>query len=42
MVPSFGAALFGVSPIANARVTQLIVTTVESPTFGGASFGSAG
>ena len=34
-------ALCIVSP-ANARVTQMTITTVESPTFGGASFGSVG
>src|SRR6266566_2272910 len=37
-----GVALLGSTPAANARVTQMIITTVESPTFGGASFGSVG
>jgi hypothetical protein len=29
-------------PVANARITRMVVTRVESPTFGGASFGAAG
>jgi hypothetical protein len=36
-----GIAALGFGPIANARVTQIKIT-VESPTFGGVSFGSAG
>ncbi len=42
---TFGAALIGIlaiAPAANARVTQFNTTTVESPTFAGASFGSVG
>jgi hypothetical protein len=42
---TFGAALIGIlaiAPAANARVTQINITTVESPTFSGASFGSVG
>src|SRR5260370_27728350 len=42
---TFGAALIGIlaiAPTANARVTQINITTVESPTFAGASFGSVG
>lgn len=34
--------LFGEVPVAEARITQLVITRVESPTFGGASFGGAG
>jgi Alpha/beta hydrolase domain len=34
--------VFLLAPILNARVTQLIITSVESPTFGGASFGAVG
>jgi len=34
--------LLGEVPIAEARITQLVITRVESPTFGGASFGEAG
>lgn len=37
-----GAVAFGIVPPASARVTQMNITTVESPTFGGASFGSVG
>jgi hypothetical protein len=36
------AVALGVVSPASARVTQMNITTVESPTFGGASFGSAG
>src|SRR5216684_6239430 len=44
---TFGAALIGIlvpaiAPTANARVTQINITKVESPTFGSASFGSVG
>jgi hypothetical protein len=42
---TLGAALIGIlaiAPAANARVTQINITTVESPTFAGASFGSVG
>ena len=42
-----GGALIGIpllapAPEASARVTQINITTVESPTFGGASFGAIG
>src|SRR5579864_8521392 len=37
-----GASVLALSPAAEARVTQMKITTVESPTFGGASFGSVG
>src|SRR5271165_4676676 len=36
-----GMTLFGLAPAAQARVTQISIT-VETPTFGGASFGSVG
>src|SRR5260370_16341265 len=42
---AFGAGLIGIlaiAPTANARVTQINITTVESATFAGASFGSVG
>ena len=39
---SLGAAVIGLVPVAEARVTQINITTVESPTFAGASFGSVG
>jgi len=39
---SLGAAVLGLVPVAEARVTQINITTVESPTFAGASFGSVG
>lgn len=35
-------AFTGLIPAAHARVTQINITTIESPTFGGASFGSVG
>lgn len=35
-------ALLALTPALSARVTQIIITKVESPTFGGASFGSVG
>ena len=34
--------LLGEVPVAEARITRLVITRVESPTFGGASFGGAG
>jgi hypothetical protein len=44
---TFGAALIrilvpAIAPTAKARVTQINITTVESPIFSGASFGSVG
>jgi len=36
------ALALGIVSPASARVTQMTITTVESPTFSGASFGSAG
>ena len=36
------AIALGIVSPASARVTQMTITTVESPTFGGASFGSVG
>jgi hypothetical protein len=41
-IASLSAAAFGFVPIGEARVTQITITTVESPTFGGATFGSVG
>jgi Alpha/beta hydrolase domain len=35
-------ALLGGAPAAHARVTQIVIKTVESPTFDGRSFGAAG
>src|SRR5947209_4235493 len=37
-----GAALLGCAPAAQARVTQIVIKTVESPTFGGKTFGTVG
>jgi hypothetical protein len=37
-----GAALLGCAPAAQARVTQIVIKTVESPTFGGKTFGAVG
>ena len=37
-----GALVLGVVPPASARVTQMTITTTESPTFSGANFGSVG
>src|SRR5579862_8046687 len=36
------AALLGSVSLAHARVTQIVIKTVESPAFGGKSFGSVG
>ena len=33
-----GIPVLALAPAAQARVTQINITTVESPTFGGASF----
>lgn len=38
----FGCATIGVPAIASARITRIAITQVESPTFGGASFGDVG
>jgi Alpha/beta hydrolase domain len=37
-----GVALLGGAPAAQARVTQIVIKTVESPTFNGRSFGTVG
>jgi hypothetical protein len=37
-----GIALLSCAPAANARVTQIVIKTVESPTFGGKTFGTVG
>jgi hypothetical protein len=37
-----GIALLSLAPAAQARVTQVVITTVESPAFGGRAFGSVG
>ena len=37
-----GIAAFGFAPPSHAGVTQINITCVQSPTFGGASFGSVG
>jgi hypothetical protein len=37
-----GIALMSVAPAAQARVTQIVIKTVESPTFGGRAFGTVG
>ena len=36
------AGLLGAAPLSHARVTRLVIDTVTSPAFGGASFGTAG
>src|SRR6266581_3305513 len=35
-------ALLGSAPDATARVTQIVIKTIESPTFGGRAFGAVG
>ena len=37
-----GIALMSWAPAAQARVTQIVIKTVESPTFGGKTFGAVG
>jgi Alpha/beta hydrolase domain len=37
-----GIALMGCAPAAHARVTQIVIKTVESPAFGGKTFGAVG
>jgi hypothetical protein len=37
-----GIALLSCAPAANARVTRIVIKTVESPTFGGTDFGTVG
>ncbi|HEY4403079.1 MAG TPA: alpha/beta hydrolase domain-containing protein [Xanthobacteraceae bacterium] len=37
-----GIALLSCAPAANARVTQIVIKSVESPTFGGKTFGALG
>jgi hypothetical protein len=37
-----GIALMSCAPAAQARVTQIVIKTVESPTFGGKTFGAVG
>jgi hypothetical protein len=37
-----GIALLGSAPAAQARVTQIVIKNVESPTFGGRTFGAVG
>jgi hypothetical protein len=37
-----GIALMGAAPAAQARVTQIVIKSVESPTFNGRSFGAVG
>ena len=37
-----GLALIGFAPAAQARITQIVIKTVESPTFAGRVFGAAG
>ncbi len=39
---SLGAVCLGLASVAHARVTQINISSVQSPTFGGASFGSVG
>ncbi len=42
LAAAFGCAWFGISAVAEARITRIEITQTESPTFGGASFGEAG
>src|SRR5260370_36623002 len=37
-----GIALLSCAPAAHARVTQIVIKTVESPAFGGRAFGTVG
>jgi Alpha/beta hydrolase domain len=41
LVTAFASALL-LAPVAEARITQLQITRIESPTFGGMTFGSVG
>jgi len=42
LAAAFGCAWFGISAVAEARITRIEITQTESPTFGGASFGEVG
>ena len=42
LIPTAFAAVLSLATVAEARITQLQVTRIESPTFGGMSFGSVG
>jgi hypothetical protein len=39
---SLAIALLGIGHLAEARITRIVITTVQSPAFGGASFGAVG
>ena len=39
---SIGLALVALAPVAQARITQIVIKSVESPTFAGKSFGAVG
>ena len=39
-VVPIGVALLGTVPIANAKVTKVVITATEQPTYGGKSFGT--
>jgi Alpha/beta hydrolase domain len=39
---SMAIALLGIGHLAEARITRIVITTVQSPAFGGASFGTVG
>jgi Alpha/beta hydrolase domain len=41
-VAGVGCALFGLTAVAEARITRIEITQTESPAFGGASFGAVG
>ena len=42
LLSSLGIGLLGIGHLAEARITGIVITTVQSPTFGGASFGTVG
>jgi hypothetical protein len=39
---SLAIALLGIGHLAEARITRIVITTVQSPAFGGTSFGAVG
>src|SRR4029077_1522175 len=42
LLSSLAIALLGIGHLAEARITRVVITTIQSPAFGGASFGAVG
>ena len=42
LLSSLAVALLGIGHLAEARITQIVITSTQSPAFGGASFGNVG